>query len=52
MANAFVRNINRTFGMLAAASRAASAVEAHGRPRRQDLVTLGIDPKAFRGISR
>jgi hypothetical protein len=52
MANAFVRNINRTFGLFAAAARAASAVEAYGRPRRRDLMTLGIDPAAFRSIGR
>lgn len=35
------------FGSALAASR---AVEASRRPAASDLRTLGIDPKAFRGI--
>ena len=52
MASAFVRNINRTLGALGAAARAADAVESRRTPRKQDLLTLGIDPAAYRGIGR
>lgn len=52
MTNAFVRNVTRTFGLFAAAARAANATEARRTPRAQDLVTLGIDPAAFRDINR
>ena len=52
MTNAFVRNVTRTFGALAAAARAANAVDSRRNPRAQDLVTLGIDPTAFRDINR
>ena len=52
MANALVRNLNRTLGALAAAARAADAVERHRAPRRQDLQALGIDPVAFGNIGR
>ena len=35
---------------LAAAARAASAVESHRTPRGEDLKTLGIDPEQFRRL--
>ena len=47
MANKLVRRLHRTFATLAAAARAANAVEVHHRPHTRDLETLGIDPTAF-----
>jgi hypothetical protein len=41
------RRFHETFAALAAAARAASAVESHRTPRGEDLKTLGIDPAAF-----
>ena len=50
MANALVRNFHRTFAALAAAARAASAVEARRMPSEADLKKLEIEPRVFRGI--
>ena len=47
MAKTLVRRFHRTFAALAAAARAANAVEEHRRPQSSDLKTLGIDPAAF-----
>jgi hypothetical protein len=52
MTSRFLRSLKSAAGLFAAAARAASAVEAYGRPRRRDLMTLGIDPAAFRSIGR
>lgn len=52
MAKTLVRNLNRALGALAAAARAADAVERHRTPRRQDLQALGIDPVAYGTIGR
>lgn len=43
-------SFHRTFAALAAAVRAASAVESHRNPRGEDLRTLGIDPEQFRRL--
>ncbi len=48
--NALTLSFHRTFAALAAAARAASAVESHRSPRGQDLKTLGIDPAVFRNV--
>lgn len=50
MSNAVVRKFHRTFATLAAAARAASAVEARRMPSEADLKKLEIDPRVFRGI--
>ena len=47
MARTLVRRLHRTFATLAAAARAANAVEDSHRPQARDLETLGIDPRAF-----
>jgi hypothetical protein len=39
--------IGRAFAVFGAAVHASSAVENGRRPAKRDLVTLGIDPKAF-----
>jgi hypothetical protein len=43
-------SFHRTFAALAAAARAASAVESRRTPHREDLKALGIDPAAYRRI--
>ena len=48
--NALTRHFHRTFAALAAAARAAGAVESHRTPRGEDLKTLGIDPEQFRRL--
>jgi hypothetical protein len=48
--NALTRSFHRTFAALAAAARAASAVEAHRTPKARDLEALGIDPAAFKNV--
>ena len=48
--NALTLSFHRTFAALAAAARAASAVESRREPRGEDLKTLGIDPAAYRRI--
>ena len=45
--NALTLSFHRTFATLAAAARAASAVEARRAPRAADLRALGIDPADF-----
>lgn len=50
MPNKIVRRFHRTFAVLAAAARAAGAVESHRAPRARDLAELGIDPDAFKRI--
>lgn len=50
MTNAFVRNVNRTLGTVAAAARVANAVKIGRTPFKKDLEALGIDPVAFRNI--
>ena len=51
MSNALVRNFRRTFATLAAATRAASAVEVRRLPSEADLKRLGIEPTIFRSIN-
>ena len=48
--SALTLSFHRTFAALAAAARAASAVEARRAPRGEDLKTLGIDPTSFQRI--
>ena len=47
MTRTFVRKFHRTFNALAAAARAANAVDNGHRPRAEDLTTLGINPADF-----
>jgi hypothetical protein len=42
--------IGRAFAIFGAAVSASAAVENGRRPRKRDLNTLGIDPKAFDSI--
>jgi hypothetical protein len=39
--------IGRAIAVFGAAAHASAAVENGRRPKKQDLVMLGIDPKAF-----
>ncbi|MBL8596620.1 MAG: hypothetical protein JNL14_02655 [Devosia sp.] len=48
--NALILSFHRTFAALAAAARAAGAVESHRTPRGEDLRTLGIDREQFRRL--
>ena len=48
--NSLTRSFQRTFAALAAAARAASAVEARRAPRNEDLKTLGIEPDQFNNV--
>lgn len=48
--NTLTRSFHRTFAALAAAARAASAVESHRTPSGEDLRTLGIDREQFRRL--
>ena len=48
--NALFRSFHRTFAALAAAARAAGAVESHHTPRGEELRTLGIDREQFRRL--
>ena len=48
--NALTLSFHRTFAALAAAARAAGAVESNRSPRGGDLKTLGIDPAAYRNV--
>lgn len=48
--NALTLSFHRTFAALAAAARAANAVESRRMPRGEDLKTLGIDADTFRRI--
>jgi hypothetical protein len=48
--SALTLSFHRTFAALAAAARAASAVESRRNPRSEDLKTLGIDEAAFRRV--
>ena len=43
-------SFHRTFAALAAAARAANAVETRRTPRAADLKTLGIDEAAFQRV--
>ncbi len=52
MTKTLVSRFHRTFAALAAAARAANAVEAGGNPRGRDLDALGIDRTDFRNINR
>lgn len=45
-----MKRFHAGFATLAAAIRAASAVEAHRIPAARDLRTLEIDPETFRNI--
>ena len=45
-----IHSFQRTFAALAAAARAANAVETHRSPRGEDLKTMGIDPAAFQRV--
>lgn len=40
----------RAAAVFGAAVAASAAIEAHRKPARQDLLTLGIDPQAFERI--
>jgi hypothetical protein len=48
--SALTLSFHRTFAALAAAARAASAVESRRTPRGEDLKALGIEPDAFRRV--
>ena len=48
--SALTLSFHRTFAALAAAARAASAVESRRSPRGADLRALGIDEAAFRRV--
>ena len=48
---ALTQKFHRAFVALAAARRAANAVDAHRAPSQDDLRTLGIDPAAFRNVT-
>ncbi len=48
--NALTLSFHRTFAALAAAARAANAVDSRRAPRSEDLKTLGIDEAAFRQV--
>ena len=48
--SALTLSFHRTFAALAAAARAASAVESRRVPRGEDLKALGIDEAAFRRV--
>ncbi|HEY0853802.1 MAG TPA: hypothetical protein VGD86_03160 [Devosia sp.] len=50
MTKTVIREFHRTFKALAAAARAANAVEEQRRPQARDLQTLGIDPGAFDSV--
>jgi len=45
-----MKRFHTGFATIAAAIRAASAVEAHRTPAARDLRTLDIDPETFRHI--
>lgn len=49
---ALTQRFRAAFAALAAASRAANAVESSRTPRGEDLRTLGIDPATFSRIGR
>lgn len=48
--NALTLSFHRTFAALAAAARAANAVDTCRAPRSDDLKALGIDPADYRRI--
>lgn len=52
MRNNLIARLGKTFSTLAAAARAANAVDNGSAPRAGDLKELGIDPVAFRSINR
>ncbi len=52
MRNNLIKQFGNAFATLAAAARAASAVDNGNAPRVNDLKELGIDPAAFRNIKR
>lgn len=52
MTTTVIRKFKASFSALAAAIRASNAVERGSRPRDEDLAALGIEPAAFRQISR
>lgn len=45
-------NTRDVFAILRSANSVAAAVETGARPRKGDLVRLGIDPNAFGSIRR
>jgi hypothetical protein len=52
MPDNLIKRFNRAFATLAAAARAANAVDSGHAPRTNDLKELGIDPVAFKSIRR
>lgn len=48
--SALTLSFHRTFAALAAAARAANALDSRRRPRAEDLRTLGIDETTFRNV--
>ena len=52
MQNTLIKRFHETFATLAAAARAAGAVDVGRKPKSEDLKTLGIEPAAFRHIGR
>ena len=48
--SALTLSFHRTFAALAAAARAASAVESRRVPRGEDLKALGIEPAIYQRI--
>ncbi len=48
--SALTLSFHRTFAALAAAARAASALDSRRTPRSEDLKILGIDEAAFRQV--
>jgi hypothetical protein len=48
--NALTRSFHRTFAALAAAARAAGAVESRRAPAAADLKALEIDPAGYKRI--
>jgi hypothetical protein len=45
--NTAIGRLSRAFSMVGAAISVSAMVEGRRRPRSEDLLTLGIDPKAF-----
>lgn len=50
MPNKTILRFRDAFAALAAAARAANAVDSGRRPQARDLRTLDIDPRSFNGI--
>jgi hypothetical protein len=52
MTHRLIDNFRSAARTLVAAMRAGTAVDGGSLPQRQDLDTLGIDPRAFRKLGR